>query len=151
MTPRRPEEAEWVLLALAAALALLVLLAAGARSAEAQQQMQTLPSGATTNGGNASSTITSTGAFQLVWSGAGNSIAPVVGTVGARHGCTIQNNGTHVMYVTEAIGVAASTTAKAAQVPASGGVYHCADGVVVLVGEIDITGTAGDTFYAAQY
>lgn len=103
----------------------------------------TVPYPATSAGGNASGTIAATGTFQKVWSATG------AGTP-LRKGCTIQNNGTHNMYVSEGLGVAASTESNSL-VLAAGGIYYCSVNGVVLDGEIDITGTAGDAFYAAQY
>ena len=118
----------------------------------AQQVVQTIPAPGTTGAGNASSTIGTGGStFQKVFSGANNSVAPTVGTAGARHGCTIQNNGTHTMYVTEGLGTAASTLTNSVQL-AAGLAYYCGNpNGITLIGEIDITGTAGDAFYAAQF
>lgn len=127
-------------------------LGLGLAPALAQVPVQTLPGAATTAGGNASGTVGTGGTtFQLVFAGAGNSIAPATSTPGARHGCSIQNNGTHVMYVTEALGVSASTQAKAWQVSAYGGIFNCNFAGVVFIGEIDLTGTAGDAFAATQF
>lgn len=102
------------------------------------------PTPATSAGGNVSGTIASTGAFQKLWGATGGSAGPF------RKGCTIQNNGTHNMNVSEGLGVAGSTTGNSVVVPA-GGIYYCQVGQIVLTGEIDITGTATDAFYAAQY
>lgn len=107
-----------------------------------QQPVSTFPGQATTAQGNSSSTIGVTNTFQKIWS--------ATSLPNLRKGCTIQNNGSHNMYVSEGLGVSASTLTNAAIVSA-GGLYHCGDGGVVLVGEIDITGTAGDAFYASQY
>ena len=117
--------------------------------AQAQQSgglpppVATVPYPASSVGGNASSTIGGTGTFQKVFSATS-------GTGAFRKGCTIQNNGTHSMYVTEGLGVAASTESNSV-VLAAGGIYYCQVGGIVLDGEIDITGTATDAFYAAQY
>lgn len=124
-------------------LALTVLLYG--QSARAQQAVVTSPTGGTTSGGNASSTIVATGVFQLLFSAA----SPLAGGASTRRGCTIQNNGTHNMYVTEGLGIAASTLTNSA-ILAPGVPYYCTNGGVVLTGEIDITGTIGDAFYAAQ-
>lgn len=131
------------------ALALSALLLAPV--ARAQQTVVTSPVPGTTDGGNASSTITATSVFQIVFS------AGLLAPPGpARKGCTIQNNGTNIMWVTEGLSAATATKAKALQLaPATatvpGGVYQCSVGGLSLVGEIDITGTIGDAFYAAQY
>lgn len=123
-------------------LALAVLLTGPARS---QQAVVTSPTGGTTSGGNASSTIVATGVFQLLFSAASS----LQGGASTRRGCTIQNNGTHNMYVTEGLGIAASTLVNSA-ILAPGVPYYCTWAGVVLTGEIDITGTIGDAFYAAQ-
>lgn len=140
----------WKKLLLAVGASLCIVGAgAGAVPASAQQSgglpppVSTWPTPATTTGGNGSSTIGSTGIFQKLWGATG-------GTVPYRKGCSIENNGTHDMYVTEGLGVAASTQALAF-VLTPGTVYYCSVNQVVLTGEIDITGTATDSFYAAQY
>lgn len=129
---------------------LAVLLLVG--PASAQSPVVTLPKPATTAGGNVSGTITTTNTFQRLWPNTGlGGFAPAPSGTIARSGCTIINNGTHSMYVTEGLGTAASTTSNSVIVPA-GGPYYCgALGGPVLTGEIDITGTSGDAFYAAQY
>lgn len=53
------------------------------------------------------------------------------------------------MYISEGTTAALATTAKSQQLFPSGQ-YHCAGPNAVETGEIDITGTAGDAFYAAQ-
>lgn len=129
-------------LGLAWALALVL------SAAWAQTPVWTIPQPSTSAGGNASSTIIgpATTQFQQVFaSTAANE------PIKQRKGCTIQNNGTHVMYVTEGLGTAASTQAKAAQLVSSGGTYYCVWQGTVLIGEIDIAGTSGDAFYAVQW
>ncbi len=126
-------------------LFLALLLLAPALSAMGQQPVLTVPSPGSTLGGNASSTIASTGVFQNVWAA---SPAPS-GGAGARKGCTIQNNGTHNMYVSEGQALASATTSNTA-VLGPGGMYNCNSAGIVLIGRIDITGTSGDAFYAAQ-
>ncbi len=126
-----------------AALTLLLLLPG---LASGQQPVVTSPAPSSTAGGNLSSTITGTGVFQQVFAGAASP-----GSGGNRHGCTILNNATtRVMNVTEGLSIAASTTALSVTLPA-GGVYYCSVGGAVLIGQVNITGTAGDSFYAAQY
>lgn len=132
-------------------LAAVALLAFGLRPCSAQQFVTTIPAPASSAGGDASGTIAVTNTFQKLFAGAGNSIAPTVGTPGARHGCSVQNNGTHTMYVSESLGVAASALTTSWQIAASGGLFNCNFGGVVLFGEIDITGTSGDTFVAKQF
>ncbi len=130
----------------------LALALFGASPALAQQVVVTSPGPATSAGGNASSTITVTDTFQKVW-GASSQQPGSPGTSetqGQRHGCFIQNNGTHDMYVTEGLGTAASTTSNS-QIVAANGTFSCERDGVVLTGEIDITGTANDPFFAIQY
>lgn len=123
----------------------LGLLITAPALAQNPSPVATWPTWGTTAGGNASSTITSTGVFQKIWSGGSPS-----GGAAPRRGCTIQNNGTHVMYVTEGLSTALATTALATQLVA-GQVYYCSVNGLALIGEIDITGNSGDAFYAAQY
>ena len=123
---------KWIAIAYALAFVL-----AGITSANSQQNVITSPY--QLGNSNASSTITSGGTFQKVFAANKN-----------RRGCAIQNNGTHDMWVT--IGVAtASASVNSAMTLSAGNVFHCGDGVVVITGEVAITGTTSDSFYAAQY
>ena len=130
-----------VLLAVAALPLLLATLPAAAQQG---QSVVTIPRAVSTKGANASGTIASTGVFQLLFAATPSSPGGQ-----PRAGCTIQNNGSHTMYVTEGLGTAASTTALAWTLTA-GQSANCQFGGVVLQGEVDITGTTGDSFYAAQ-
>jgi hypothetical protein len=136
---------------LAPALALALALALAPALAQSQSlpaPVATWPTYATTAGGNASGTIgTGGGTFQLVF--AAGSTNQGQGPF-PRRGCTIQNNGTHTMWISEGLGVATATEAKSFQL-AAGAVYDCSVNGSVLIGEIDITGTASDPFYAAQW
>jgi len=105
-------------------------------------QNLTYPVLGTTANGNASGTIASTGVFQLLWS--------ATGTPNPRHGCTIENNGSNVMYITEGLALGSSSTSAAVKL-ATGDYYYCTAFGTVLTGQINITGTSGDAFYAAQY
>lgn len=109
----------------------------------AQAQTITLIKPLGVNTTNGSGTITSGGTFQQVF-GATNNVP------GGRNGCTIQNNGTHTMYVF-AGPIATATDAKAAQVTA-GSTYYCTlnNGTVAIQDQISIDGTTADVFYAAQ-
>jgi hypothetical protein len=124
-------------------------------SAAAQQAVQVTPYPTTTNGGNSSTTITTTNTFQKLFSGQFNSTAPVSSTQGARHGCIIQNNGTHTMYISEGTTIATATLASSYQLLPPGtnavSVFNCDRGNSVLSGEIDITGTGADAFYDVQF
>lgn len=133
----------------AALFALLSLVWAvaplGAR-AQVGQAVTTLPAQATTAGaGNVSGTLAAGATFQTVFASA----APNSST-GLRRGCSIQNNGTHNMYVTEGKGVAGSTTSNSIILPPTY-IYTCNSGGAVLYGEIDIAGTISEAFYAAQW
>jgi hypothetical protein len=93
---------------------------------------QTIPVPST----NYSGTIASTGTFQLIQ-----------GQANGRIGCTVQNNGTHTMYVF--FGPPANaTTATAAQLSA-GQSLNCGIGAnIVAKDSVSITGTSGDAFFA---
>ena len=123
-------------------LILFVALSVGASAptlAGGEPPVVTYPQGRSSV--NVSGTITSTNTFQSV-------IASVVGGISQnRASCTIQNNGTHTMYVFPGP-IANATLTNSVQVP-TGGFFYCYTGVTVLVDQISITGTAGDAFYAA--
>lgn len=106
---------------------------------------------ATTAGGNKSGSVTTTNAFQLVFAAA----APQVSNGAAvRHGCIIENTGNGTLYVSEGKTAATATTTTSFQLTASTGtnpVFTCDRLWGVLQGEIDIGGTAANTFYAAQF
>lgn len=132
-----------------AALGLLMLFVQAAWAQNASP-VQTQPAPATTSGGNVSSTITSTNTFQQVFGAVGPSVSGA-GVSPGRKGCTLQNNGTHNMWVTEGLSVAAATEATAVEL-SPGQSYQCETSAgIALQGQINITGTSGDTFYAAQY
>lgn len=105
----------------------------------AMAQNTTIVQPVMTGTANVSSAIVGTGVFQSVFA-----------ALKTRKGCAIQNNGTHIMWVTVGLGVAASSAEKAMVLNPSD-VYHCTDSVVSLTGEIDITGTQDEVFYATQY
>lgn len=129
----------------------LLLLAGVAWGQSGPSPVQTTPGPVTSKGGNQSSTIgTGGGTFQKIFSATGPSTSGP-GSVAFRKGCLVQNNGSHAMWVTEGLGTAVSTQAAGVQI-AVGQAYNCETPAgVVLTGEIDITGTAGEAFYAAQY
>ena len=103
--------------------------------------VQTVPATRTTAGSNASGTITATGTFQNVF-----------GASPVRTGCLIENNGAASMWVSEGVPVATPPTEAKSQVLAAGASFSCErNGGSVLTGEIDITGTATQVFYAVQY
>jgi hypothetical protein len=114
-----------------------LLLTAPVAHGQAYVRTAPNPTNITTNG---SSTIGTGGStFQLLFAATLN-----------RGGCTIQNNGTHNMYVTFNLGVAGSTLTNSI-ILSAGDVAYCQVNGNVITGEVDITGTAGDAFYAAQY
>ena len=130
-----------------AALAFCVL----ASPSLAQQWVKTQPLPSTTLNGDKSGTITTTNTFQIVFVAANNVVAPIPGFGADRHGCSIQNNGTHNMYVNEGTAIGSATTSNTWIVAPNGGLFNCNFAGVVLTGEIDITGTSGDAFVAKQF
>lgn len=107
----------------------------------AQVPVVTSPAPVTTLNGNASGTIAVTNTFQMVF------VANP-----ARKGCTIVDETSDPMWVTEALGIAGSTKTKAYELSSNTSwTFNCASNGVVLTGEIDITGTANDAFYAVQF
>lgn len=108
-------------------------------SAVAAQSVTTLP--AHLQSTNVSSTVAVTNTFQSVFAQASAS--------SPRNACSIQNNGTHTMYVF-AGPLAGATMAKSVQITA-GQLYYChTQNGSVLWDQISITGTAADAFYAAS-
>ncbi len=127
-----------------AEIAMAAIVLAGSAAAEAQQPVYTYPVPATSAGGNVSGTIVSSGTFQQVFAAA--SMSP---GAGARKACTVINQGTSTMYVTEGSAVADSSAANSVQLVA-GQAFFCNAGGVVLSGQVNISGSAGEAFYAAQ-
>jgi len=85
---------------------------------------------------NYSSAITTSNTFQQIQ-----------GVTNNRNGCTIQNNGTHTMYVY--FGTVANATEAAAAQLAPGQSLSCSIASDFVVKDaISITGTAGDSFFA---
>lgn len=104
----------------------------------AQSPVVTTPYAVTST--NNSSTIAVTNTFQSIW------IANI--TNRGRAGCTIQNNGTHNMYVF--FGPIASATLSNSVIITAGNPTYCGFGGIVLQDQVSITGTSGDAFFAAQ-
>ena len=127
-------------------LAVLVV----ASPALAQQAVYTVPVPSSSLNGDASGTIAVTNTFQKVFGATQGNSAGAPGTASTRKGCTVQNNGTHNMYVNEGTPIGGATTSNTVLLPA-GSALSCAGGGTVLTGEIDITGTAGDSFVAKQF
>lgn len=94
-----------------------------------------------------SGTITATGTFQSIF--AASATPNAQGGAGAvRSACTVQNNGANTMFVYFGP-IANATTAKSAQLAPTQSL-NCNVGGVVLSDQVSITGTTGDSFYAAQ-
>jgi len=109
--------------------AIALALALSVASARAQQ-------GTATTIANGTIVITST--FQQIL--AGN---------GTRRGCTIQNQGSHVMYVYPGVTTAATTAASLLLQP--GQTFLCqATGSSVITDPISMTGTSGDAWVANE-
>lgn len=126
------------------AIALGALLIAFCGVAEAQQPVRTQGQDVISKTPNASTTITVTNTFQVVFT-------PSTSQQG-RQGCTIINytaTSSQIMWVYA--GKATDTPTKANSVQlAQNQAYYCNIGGVVLNDQIWITGTAGDPFFAAQ-
>jgi len=116
----------------------------------AQQPVVTMPMAVTST--NASGTITVTNTFQQIWPATSGSTG---GGAGVRRGCIVVNTGTHVQYVFFGSGTATTATSIPLN-PASvagqlGGYVTCGSvGGTVAQDQVQITGTAGDTFTAMQ-
>jgi hypothetical protein len=104
----------------------------------AQTPVVTQPYSATSY--NASGTIAVTNTFQSVFA------APTTPT--GRVACTIQNNGTHNMWVF--FGPIAKATEATSVILAANQTVNCNSGNVILQDQVSITGTASDAFFAAQ-
>lgn len=89
---------------------------------------------------NASGTIAVTNTFQSIW------IANT-GTRG-RAGCTVQNTGTNSMWVY--FGAIADATKAKSVVLNVGQSVRCNNSGITLQDQVSITGTATETFFAAQ-
>jgi hypothetical protein len=102
------------------------------------------------SGDNQSSTIAVTNTFQQVFA---SSIASVSATSSSgntgRNSCTIQNNGSNAMYVFFGA-TADATTAKSVKL-AAGQAVTCDNNGSVIKTAVQITGTATDVYYAAQW
>lgn len=110
-------------------IAFLALLSAGA-GAQTPQGMVQIPST------NLSGTIAVTNTFQSI---------QAVSNV--RGGCSIQNNGTHTMYIY--FGAIANSTTGASATLIAGQSLNCLVGSnYVLKDQVSITGTSGDAFFA---
>ena len=105
---------------------------------QAQSPVITQAYGVTTK--NSSSTIGSTGVFQSLWAA---TVLPQ-----RRAACTVQNNGTHTMYVF--FGPIASATTATSITLAAGQSVTCNTTGSTLQDQVSITGTTSDAFYAAQ-
>ena len=110
-----------------------------------QTPVATQPSGSTTQGGNVSGTIAATNTFQTLWPATGPGTA-----LPARKGCLIINPSTHTMFISEGVATGSATTATSVPIGANYS-FTCSFGGVVWTGNIAITGTSGDAFYASQF
>ena len=118
---------------------LLILALIGSTSlASAQSPVVTQPYNVTSQ--NYSTTIAVTNTFQSIW-------ATNTSTRG-RAGCTVQNTGTNPQYVYFGA-IATATISKSAKIIA-GQSLNCNVGGITLQDQVSITGTSGETFYAAQ-
>lgn len=128
--------------------ALGALLVASA-PALAQTAVQTYPSPATTRGGAGTNTISGS-AFVQLWPA--TPANPQGGP--SRKGCTIVNYSTsHTLSISEGATVDEVTaTTGLAVVLQPGDKYYCGIvGGIALQGQINVAGTNGETYFAAQY
>lgn len=114
---------------------IVTLLLSSVTFSFAQTPVVTQPKGVTSN--NSSSTISSSNVFQSIWAANSN-----------RTACTIQNNGTHNMWVF--FGAIANATENNSVVLQAGQYLNCNSGNVILQDQVSITGTSTDAFFAAQ-
>jgi hypothetical protein len=88
------------------------------------------------SGSNLSGIITTTNTFQ-----------PIQAQNNGRHGCTIQNNGSHTMWVY--FGLIGNASSAASVVLGPGQATYCQFGGGYLLRDaVSITGTTADPFYA---
>ncbi len=90
------------------------------------------------NASNNSSTIAQGGVYQSVYS-----------QTLSRAGCTIQNNGTHTMWVY--FGPIASATHGASVQLSAGQALNCNVGNTILIDQVSVDGTTADAFFAEQW
>lgn len=115
----------------------LIILFCSASLSFAQSPVITQPFGVMTY--NASGVISpSSFIFQTIW--------PANTTRPGRSACKIQNNGTHTMYVY----FGPTPVTPSSYNLAAGLAMDCNIGGTVLQDQVNITGTAGDVFYADQ-
>lgn len=118
-------------------IAVTLFLAAGSLQLQAAQVSPTPAYSVTHNG-------TATGAGVLVLSD-GTSAG------GYRTDCTLQNNGTHVMYYKfELPGIATSSVTTADKQLLAGASMNCNDGVTLDSTGLSVLGTNGDTYALSE-
>lgn len=111
-----------------------------------QVPVLTAPNGVSSS--NSSGTITVTNTFQQIF-------ASAIGGTRVRQGCLIQNNGSNTMWVFAGPLASATKATSYTLIPPAAGVqggsFSCSTGAgSVLQDQISITGTATETFTAAQ-
>lgn len=129
------KEIFWKGLFFALALSGLALWAGLAGAQQGIPPVATWP--VVTTSSNVSSTITSAGTYQSVFAASA-----------LRRGCTVQDNGTHTMYVF--FGPIASATHGNSVQLTQGQSVSCQAGGIVLTDQVSVDGTTADAFYAAQ-
>ena len=122
------------------ALILLALVWASCAQAQNGQPVTTFPAPQSTV--NVSGTISVTDTFQEI-------LPSKIGVPPAqlRHNCSIQNNGSHTMYVFFGP-IASATEAKSFQVAPSGTIYCGGPVSITAQDQVSITGTSGEAFTA---
>lgn len=103
----------------------------------------TYPTGATTLGGNVSTTVATT------------TFSTLFAASNARRGAMIQNKGTVVMYISEGTSLASCSTSTSFALTTTAGanVWVANYGPAVLTGQINIAGstTTSNAFYAVEW
>ena len=118
----------------------------GIEAAQAQSPVITWPQPKTSI--NASSTITATNTFQSVFASSGGGATNGGGGSPGRQGCTIQNTGSHNQFVF--FGPITSALTPTSVQLGAGQSVTCSVNGIILQDQVSITGTAQDTFFAAQ-
>lgn len=116
-------------------IALLLILGSVSVSL-AQNPVTTNPS--KRNAASSGSIIAVTNTFQTIFAANAN-----------RFGCIVQNNGSNNMRIN--VVAKATATLSNSAIVAPGAIAKCTVDGTVLTGEISITGTVGDGYYASQY
>jgi hypothetical protein len=117
-------------------LAAIIIALVVAGPAWAQQPVVTMPLTTTVSQGSGS--ILATNTFQQIF--------PASTTQQGRVGCVVQNVGTNSMFVFFGV-ITGATTPKSVRLP-SNATVNCHQGGLTIRDAVNITGTAGEQFFA---